>query len=77
MELRKLLLSSCVELDNGVTSVVPVDCIENWAIKRSIPLGDFAQELHAALHDGDLEITSPGMIGMTKNGTQRYAENFL
>jgi len=77
MELRKLLLSSCLELDNGVTPAVPVDCLENWAIKRSISLGDFSQELDAALHDGDLEITSPGMIGMTKAGTQRYAENFL
>lgn len=77
MKMREILLGRCHELDNGVTWSVPVNLLEKWAIQRNIHLGDFSQEMDAALHEGDLEITSPGMIGMTEAGSRRYAETFL
>jgi hypothetical protein len=73
MNPRTILLRSFQELDNGVTSAVPIEMLEWRSMQRNMAPDEIATELQAALHEGHFEITSPGMVGMTETGASHCA----
>ena len=72
MQIRTALLSIFKELDNGVHQGVPIDVLLGRAQKREFTTEDFFVALQAALHDGDLIESSPGMVSLTPVGAQHY-----
>jgi len=74
MNPRTILLRSFQELDNGVTSTVPIEMLEYRSMQRNLSPDEIAREFRAALREGDFEITSPGMVGMTETGSRHYAQ---
>ena len=74
MNPRTILLRSFQELDNGVTSAVPIEMLEYRSMQRNLSPDDMAREFHAALREGHFEITSPGMVGITETGSRHYAQ---
>lgn len=61
-----------MELDNGVHDGVPVDVLLSRAQKRNFSAEDFFIALQTALHDGDLLESSPGLVSLTPQGSERY-----
>ncbi|GAA4021331.1 hypothetical protein [Actimicrobium antarcticum] len=75
MHTRTLLLSSIIELDHGVHHGVPVDVLMARVQQRHLSAEDAFIELQAALHEGDLQETSPGMVCLTESGSSRYKQS--
>lgn len=74
MQIRTALLSIFKELDNGVHHGVPIDVLLGRAQKRQFTAEDFFVALQAALHDGDLIESSPGLVSLTPAGAAHYQE---
>ena len=72
MQIRTALLSIFKELDNGVHQGVPIDVLLGRAQKREYTAEDFFVALQAALHDGDLVESSPGMVSLTPAGAEHF-----
>lgn len=72
MQIRTVLLSIFIELDNGVHAGVPVDVLLARAQKRQFSAADFFIALQAAIHDGDLTESSPGLVSLTALGAEHY-----
>jgi hypothetical protein len=70
--MRTILLSSYHELDKDDSHAVPIDLLEKYAVERNFSAEDFACELKAAIHEGDLALVALGMIGPTEVGKRHY-----
>ena len=75
MQMRTILVSIFIELDNGVHDGVPIDALLARAEKRQVSAQDFVVALQTALHDGDLIESSPGLVRLTASGTEFYRES--
>ncbi|MFZ6644774.1 hypothetical protein ACO0LO_03615 [Undibacterium sp. TJN25] len=76
MEIRELLVSCYAELDNGVTSAVPIDVFEQRVLNCNVPFDVYAQGLDSAIADGNFAILSPGMIAFIKSDVCQAGAGF-
>ena len=72
MQIRSVLILCFVELDNGVHHGVPVDVLLTKARGRHLSADDFFVALQAALNQGDLIESSPGVVSLTALGERYY-----
>ena len=67
MKIRDALLNTYRELSNEVAYAVEVDTLLRRVMKRSFDGVEVTNELQAAIREGDLVITSPGMIEISES----------
>ncbi len=75
VQIRNVLLSMFMELDNGVHDGVPIDVLISRAQRREYSAEDFFVAVQAAIHDGDLVESSPGLVSVTASGLERFQES--
>lgn len=74
MQIRTVLLSIFMELDNGVHDGVPIDVLLSRAQRRDYSAEDFFIAVQTAIHDGDLVESSPGLVSVTAAGLEHFHE---
>ena len=76
MQLRTLLLGGLQELgSNAGHDMLSIDLFKAKMMERNIGAEDFAYEMQAALHDGDIAINQSNMISITEKGVAHYTKN--
>ncbi|CAN5455042.1 hypothetical protein BH11PSE11_BH11PSE11_03030 [soil metagenome] len=74
MKIRTALLSCLKELGAAGSNGVQLQALQAAMSLRQVTREDFAMEMNAALHEGDVASSSPGLLRVTDKGDVHFKQ---